>query len=132
MSERLPTEPTTAVLNVEALRRLQDLAMPGEPSPIVELIELYLADAPTCLDQLRLAFGRKDACAVQRLAHSLRGSSTNLGVERLASLCASLEQQAQRDDFAPARGALAEIEDAFRNAVEALERERENARDSVD
>jgi len=65
------------------------------------------------LQQLREALAAKDPAALKRSAHALKGSSRNLGAERLAALCAQLEACAKERAFEPAAVLLPQIEAEF-------------------
>lgn len=70
--------------------RLQEVAM-GDDEFMVELIDLYLGDAPGQLEALGQAVARQDATAVSAAAHKLKGSCGNIGAEGLVSLCQQIE-----------------------------------------
>ncbi len=70
--------------------RLQEVAM-GDDDFMIELIDLYLADAPAQLEALSQAVAREDASAVSAAAHKLKGSCGNVGAEGLVTLCQQIE-----------------------------------------
>lgn len=70
--------------------RLQEVAM-GDDDFMIELIDLYLADAPGQLEALSQAVAREDASAVSAAAHKLKGSCGNVGAEGLVALCQQIE-----------------------------------------
>jgi HPt (histidine-containing phosphotransfer) domain-containing protein len=72
----------------------------GEPDLIVELIDLYLQEASQLLAGMREAVANKDELAIKRAAHSLRGSSGNLGILQMALMCREVEQM-KSDDILP-------------------------------
>ena len=55
------------------------------------LIETYFQDSSNRITGLRTAVSAKDTDAIRRAAHSMKGSCSNLGALRLASLCSALE-----------------------------------------
>jgi HPt (histidine-containing phosphotransfer) domain-containing protein len=61
---------------------------------VVELIDLYLKEASQSLETMRQGIETKDWSVIKRAAHSLRGSSGNLGVLRMADICDRLEHSA--------------------------------------
>ena len=75
---------------IEGLRRLQ---AEGEPDILEELIELFLDEAAHQLAALREAIEDGDARTMKRLAHTLKGSSANMGATRMASICANLLEE---------------------------------------
>ncbi|MES2354064.1 MAG: EAL domain-containing protein [Pseudomonadota bacterium] len=55
------------------------------------MINAFLEDTPVYLDQLRTAVAETDFEAIRSVAHTIAGSSSNLGATKLASLSAKLE-----------------------------------------
>jgi two-component system, sensor histidine kinase and response regulator len=80
-----------ASIDQSVLEGLRELQEEGEPDVLKELIELFLEDVPSQLEALREAEERDDAKSVERTAHTLKGSSGNMGATRMATLCAELE-----------------------------------------
>lgn len=62
-----------------------------EPDLIVELIDLYLADFPQQLSVMKHSVSKADDITLKRAAHTLKGSSANLGVNSVAMLCEEIE-----------------------------------------
>jgi HPt (histidine-containing phosphotransfer) domain-containing protein len=75
------------VINPE---RLREVAM-GDEEFMVELIDLYLSDAPSQLQALDRAVASQDPTAILAAAHKLKGSCGNIGAEGLFGLCHRLE-----------------------------------------
>lgn len=79
------------VLDHALVAELRDIM--GAEFPM--LVQAYLRDAGARLQELRaLVSGTGNAPqdeALRRAAHTLKGSSSNLGAVRVASLCAALE-----------------------------------------
>jgi len=64
---------------------------------------LSFADrAPGQLEQLEQACAAQDPDALERAAHSLKGSAANLGARALADLCFALEQRGRDGEVPPA------------------------------
>lgn len=76
------------------LARLRELEDELGGDVIVELVELFLEDAPLQVATMRQALSGADGERLKRAAHSLKGSCSNLGLERLAGAAAKLEQHA--------------------------------------
>ena len=73
---------------LEELRSILDDEFPA-------LITTYIQDSGVRVDELRQAFTRGDADGVRKAAHSLKGSSANLGLVYLADLCRGVEDAAR-------------------------------------
>ena len=77
-----------------------DAAMLAELEEIMEdefgvLLETYLADAVIRLDSIDSAMSAQDIGLLRESAHSLKGSSSNIGALQLSGLCASIEDLAR-------------------------------------
>ncbi|MCH8544481.1 MAG: TIGR04282 family arsenosugar biosynthesis glycosyltransferase [Alcanivorax sp.] len=115
---------TADVLDHALVAELRDIM--GAEFPM--LVQAYLRDAGARLEELRaLVAGGADAArdeALRRAAHTLKGSSSNLGAVRVAALCAALEAVMAGPDPAHSGGdanrLIAELEDATAEASDAL------------
>jgi signal transduction histidine kinase/DNA-binding response OmpR family regulator len=108
------------------LSRLDGLHRLGERSgrPVVlEIVEHYLAETPRRLERMREALLRENAEELLFLAHSLKGSSAQIGAVRVAALSAELEGKGERADLRGAGGLLAELEREVRRVAPLLERQ---------
>ena len=79
-------------VDLSVLFGLRELQEEGKPDILNELIELYLTDVPPQLAALREAVEAGDAHAVERISHTLKGSSANMGAVRMEALCTELEE----------------------------------------
>jgi PAS domain S-box-containing protein len=126
----LPPAPAAAplssasVLDQNVLDKLRGLRQPGEPDPVVELIDLFLEDMPKHTRKMEEALKREDAAGLKSAAHSLKGSSRNMGALRLGQLCADLETQAKEGNLTQAPQLFADIQAEFAEVQKALESER--------
>jgi HPt (histidine-containing phosphotransfer) domain-containing protein len=62
---------------------------------------------------LHEAVAHADAEALRQAAHSLKGSSSQIGAVQVARLCADLEHQAGTTDWIGARETLRRLDEAF-------------------
>ncbi len=114
------------VLDMNALEALRSLQEDGEDDLLAELIDLFLEDAPTRIDNLRESIAREDWSAMGSWAHSLKGSCGSLGAMHMADLCAKLEAMG-RSNHGPrvdAERIQRDLEAQFELVRAALERER--------
>ena len=105
---------------LEGLRELQE---EGEPDVLKELIKLFLEDVPSQLKALREAGEKDDAKSVERTAHTLKGSSSNMGALRMVTLCAELEEIGRSGDLAPAPALISGLEAELGRVREVFEEE---------
>lgn len=82
---------TINAVDLAILASYEDAQIEGEADFVIELIDLYLDEVPRLFDSLHTAIENNDRASAKRAAHSLRGSSANLGVLQLASIASELE-----------------------------------------
>lgn len=63
------------------------------------LIETFRQDSTERLKKLHEVVQGNDADLIRRAAHSFKGSSSNIGAQQLAALCATLEKKALAGNF---------------------------------
>ena len=96
-------------VDLAALRGFEEIQAEGEPDLVVELIDLYLEDAPRKLALILEAAAGADEESLRRAAHSLKGSSASLGAFGAATLCAELERADCGDSSGQAGALLARL-----------------------
>ena len=87
--------PESPVLDVSVMAAIRSLGTPDEPDVYAQVVSLFLVDVPIHLSALGEAIAAADSEAVWRIAHRLRGSTLEMGVVRMAPLCAELEDAAR-------------------------------------
>jgi CheY-like chemotaxis protein/HPt (histidine-containing phosphotransfer) domain-containing protein len=100
------------------------LIVPDDDSSLRELVELFREDGGMRLEAIRKARSAKDAAALAAAAHTLKGSSGNLGGRRLAALVSRLETAAKAADWPVAEELIPAVERAFDVFVQALSQHR--------
>ncbi|PIE18689.1 MAG: hypothetical protein CSA65_04235 [Proteobacteria bacterium] len=107
----------------DALGRLREFEEELGVDVAIELIELFLEDAPAQLETMGAALGGGDANTLKRAAHSLKGSCSNLGLNTLSSCAAALEQHAGArgcDGAQPLLDAVVSKHDSLQPGLKAL------------
>lgn len=82
---------------------------------VAGLLEIFLGDSMEQLDVIRGHLGTGDLQSLGRAAHTLKGSSLNMGAAELANACAALEKA---KDVESARGLFPEVEAQAANVRE--------------
>jgi len=118
---------TGSVIDAEQLANLLDV-MDGDTDLVIEVIDLFLEDAPGRIAGVVTAFDRGDADALMRAAHSLKGSAANVGAKGLTGLCANLERRGRKASLAGAAGLCVSLQREFEVVRSALTSERERLR----
>jgi CheY-like chemotaxis protein/HPt (histidine-containing phosphotransfer) domain-containing protein len=126
LADQTATKEMEEVIDPLIIASLHQLRTPGKPDPLVELIDLFLREAPTQLDSMSDAVAKNDLSSLSRTisaATALKGSAGNLGARNLAALCDEIEQTAKtwmladvqplielaREEFSRVRVALGKI-----------------------
>lgn len=98
-----------AHLNREVLTTLQEVM--DDQFPV--LINTFLSDSEERIRLLQRALAARDNDTVWRQAHSFKGSCNNLGAERLAELCQSMEDRGRSAELDGLEQELVSIQEEF-------------------
>ena len=82
----------------------------GDAKLLGELIELFLADGPQLLSNIRKAVAAGNSKALQEASHALKGSVGNFGAKGAFEAARTLEIMGKENDLAGARKAFARLE----------------------
>jgi HPt (histidine-containing phosphotransfer) domain-containing protein len=72
---------------------------------------------------MRIALNERDTQKLQMLAHSLKGSSSNLGTRGMSALCLELEKTLLHEGVASGWAIVNKLDEEFRRVELALESE---------
>jgi two-component system, sensor histidine kinase and response regulator len=67
----------------------------GDRELLEELAHLFIEGSPASLDDIRRALSERDAHRLERLAHTIKGSSASLGANRVSEAALVLEMRAR-------------------------------------
>ncbi len=98
----------------------------GDVEFLGEIAELFREDTPRILAEIRTALTSGDGPALERAAHSLKGSVANLGGGAAREAAYRLEQLGRSGNLSPAPQAYATLEvevSRFQRALSALSTE---------
>jgi HPt (histidine-containing phosphotransfer) domain-containing protein len=87
---------------------------------VTKLIDQYLAESESRMTAVKDAVQRRDAPALRLATHSLKGTSSTVGANRLAAICEELEKLARNSIFDKTPALLTELEDEYKRVCEAL------------
>ncbi|MBI3848504.1 MAG: response regulator [Planctomycetes bacterium] len=127
-----PAAPTSTltvspVLDVRMIEQLTEIAADDNPGFLGEMIDAFDATATDTARLLHDALRRGDAHALERAAHSLKGSSGSLGAARVAALCQRLQEIGRAGMIDGAEPLVDELDHELGEAKAALERHRPTA-----
>ena len=77
-------------IDKRALAKLLEL-VGGEDADLVELVESFLEEGPSVMEDLQASAAASDRTATRRAAHSLKSNARDMGATELAEICARLE-----------------------------------------
>jgi two-component system sensor histidine kinase/response regulator len=118
ISDKLP------LLDPAILGEIRRLQMKGQPNVLAEMIDIYLHDSAKYLETIQTAVAEKDIPLLKRAAHSLKGSSGNIGARSLAARCEVFEGLANISDLEQAKSLLSLLEIEYRQVCQALTAEK--------
>jgi HPt (histidine-containing phosphotransfer) domain-containing protein len=78
----------------------------GDMELLLEIAHLYLTEAPGRFEEIREALKGRDAPALERAAHKMRGSLGALGASLATDAAQNLEILAAHGDFSRIEGAV--------------------------
>ena len=113
----------TQAIDPRVLASLDETWEEGEADLVVELIDLYLREAPQWVEAMRTAAASQNATLLRRAAHTLKGSSGSLGIRQVAE-GRRLEQLDCSDSAARVAAPLPRLDREFATARAALAAER--------
>ncbi|MBK5530756.1 Hpt domain-containing protein [Pseudomonas sp. TH06] len=111
---------TDTHVDYKALSELREVMEDGYP----ELLDTFLSDSKVRLGELQKAV---DAKALSDVAHSFKGSASNMGATHLAGLCQKLESDANNKSPDEIAQLIAEIGNEFADIRPVYEDERQHA-----
>lgn len=96
----------TKVLNLEVALEL----MNGDTDLLIKILQIFVDDTPRKMNGLRNALDSADADAIRLEAHSLKGSSANIGAELFRELASRIEQAGKEHQIETAKELFEKLE----------------------
>lgn len=111
----------STVIDMSVVDELLSLCEDGDPELLLDLIGIFLEDGPAKVQAVMDGLATNDIEKVERAAHSLKGSSGNLGATLLQATCERLQTCGRDKDLDTARTLGPELESTFASARKALD-----------
>ena len=108
---------STNSIDLDTLNELKEI-MEDE---FTELVTVFITDGIKQIDDLRQAIAASEADNIRRIAHTLKGSSSNLGINGLSELSKTLEFKAADNQLNGADELLQKIIDEYEAVKQTLE-----------
>ena len=110
-----------AALDPSVVDTLRQLTEDGQPDVLAEVLHLFLSDASARMSAIEAAVTHRDAAALQRAAHAMKGASATIGATALQGACRRLEEMGKQQHFGDADAALTAMRHEFERARAAIE-----------
>ena len=85
----------------------------GDEAIVRVISNAFLDDIPRQVRALKRVLAADDVQGTERLAHTIKGATANVGGERLREVASQMEQAARAGDLATAGSRMAELEARF-------------------
>jgi histidine phosphotransfer protein HptB len=109
-----------SIIDPQAIENLRALN-PGDGDAFLrEITGIFLEDTPLRIAELDQSLLAGDVSKFTRAAHSIKGSSSNLGATGLRAVAEKLEQQARTQGLANVSSMIAQVKAEFSRAQSAL------------
>jgi HPt (histidine-containing phosphotransfer) domain-containing protein len=102
------TAPSTPLLT-----RLQELEQETDFEFVIELIDIYINETPKQIQAIASALATHSFPSLTITAHTLKGSSLNLGAKQLGAQCLKLEEIGRIGKSIPDGTSIMEIENEY-------------------
>jgi HPt (histidine-containing phosphotransfer) domain-containing protein len=112
------------IIDSNILAGFRELEVEGEESILGKLIDVFIENTPRVLAEARQALHTRMSPQLERAAHTLKGSCSNFGAERMRAACQRLEHSAKDGNLEDAASLIKEIENEFELVRLALEHEK--------
>jgi HPt (histidine-containing phosphotransfer) domain-containing protein len=109
------------VLHISALDELRSLgSSAGKQGILMQVIESYISEATKLIEQLSEVVANRDLVPIERISHSIKSSSVQVGVARVGEVAAQMEIDAKQGDLVHVDANLDLLTVAFEQACRAL------------
>ena len=112
------------VIDLNTIAGFREMEVEGEESILAKLIDVFVENTPRVIEEARKALAAGTSPQLARAAHTLKGSCSNFGAERMRAACQQLEEAARGGLLDKAPGLIKDIELQFHLVRVALEHEK--------
>ena len=104
-------------IDLEAIENLRSLD-PGDNDEFLrEIIGIFIEDTPLRIAELEMSLAAADIPTFTRAAHSIKGSSSNLGALRLRQIAEKIEHGSRKDGVGSVAADVALLKTEFAAAA---------------
>jgi HPt (histidine-containing phosphotransfer) domain-containing protein len=87
------------VLDPVVVETLRQLTTPGEPDVLAQVLDLFLQETPKRIERVQSAWRSGNTDEVHRTAHSLKGSTGNIGARAMFAVCRDLDERVRAGEL---------------------------------
>jgi histidine phosphotransfer protein HptB len=114
--------PDIPTIDPEAISSLRELN-PGDNGEFLrEIVSIYIEDTPKRLADLKACLASGDVTTFTRAAHTIKGSSANVGAQVLKAIAERLEALSRKEGLGGVSGMIAECDAEFERVKAELSR----------
>jgi HPt (histidine-containing phosphotransfer) domain-containing protein len=110
-------------LQADPLTGLREMTEEYGQDIVAQIASQFIDSVPGLMNELDAQVAHADAVQLRALAHSLKGSSGNLGLKRTQSLAALLEQAAREGRLTEAPSLVSQLRETLITTAGAIRRE---------
>jgi HPt (histidine-containing phosphotransfer) domain-containing protein len=114
--------PDIPIIDPGAIANLRQLNPDDGGEFLREIVGIYIEDTPLRIAELRKTLASGDTTAFARAAHTIKGSSSNVGAQALRAVAERLEKMARSEGLGGVDHLLAECEAQFALTVAELKK----------
>lgn len=108
------------VIDQDAIENLRALNPDDNGEFLREIVGIFFEDTPQRISELQQCLSSGDVSKFTRAAHSIKGSSSNLGASLLRGAAERLEHHSKTQGLAGTEPMIAEVQAEFDRAAERL------------
>ena len=118
--DAIPSSFKLTAIDRNMIRSIQTIAGDDNTALLNELIELFLGSTPPRIQEMEKALKEQAPSNLYRPAHSLKGSSGQMGAVRMQQICGALETLAQAETLSGVGALIEELKTEFERASQDL------------
>ena len=108
------------IVNQEAIENLRALS-PGDGDVFLkEILVIFLEDTPLRITELHSSLASGNTELFMRAAHSLKGSSSNVGASEMRAAAEALEYHSRKQGLTGVTDLITQLESAYARARDAM------------
>ncbi|MGA2015936.1 MAG: Hpt domain-containing protein [Opitutaceae bacterium] len=112
--------PDPNIIDPEAIATLKELNPDDDGAFLKEIVGIYLEDTPKRLQDLKESLASGNVVLFTRTAHTIKGSSANVGAVVLAGVAERLETLSRKEGLGGVAALVAECEQQYGRAAAEL------------